>query len=148
MLPDKVFYEGEWTFGESMSTYWTAQETDHPPACIVHPATAQEVSAVVQSLVELSKSMPSNPCYFAVRSGGSGHDHKSNEPDGVNIDLSWWRVLTLPVGYKTVQILPGDAFGHIYEYLDRYNLSIAGPRYGSIGVGGYSLGGQSNYPTW
>lgn len=136
-----VFYNGDDTFEESMSTYWTAQEADYPPACIVRPVTTQDLSVAVQSLANISEAIDDKPCYFAVRSGGSGHDHKSNEPDGVNIDLTTWKTIHLPPDHKTAQIRPGYTFAEVYAYLEQYNLTVAGPRYATIGVGGYSLGG-------
>lgn len=63
-----------------MDSYWSVSAA-LDPWCVVQPSTADDVSAIIKSLV-------SNNCTFGVRGGGHGSFAGSNSvEDGVTIDF-------------------------------------------------------------
>lgn len=54
----------------SLLSYWSQQEQQVSPACIVTAKSAQDVATAVYVLNTTSQIVKSNDCKFAVRSGG------------------------------------------------------------------------------
>ena len=69
----------------------------------------------------------------------------ANITDGVLISLSHLNQVILSPDHTTVQIDSGLRWAKVYTYLGQYNLTVAGGRYGDVGVGGLLLGGGINY---
>ena len=129
-----------------MAYYWAAQETENIPSCILIPEDTSDLKKVMQSIVTWDYADPGN-CYFAVRSGGLGQSHNSNQPNGVNIDLSGWKSVSITEDRKTARIGPGATWTEAYKTLDTLGLTVAGARAGAVGTGGYSLGGELLDPS-
>lgn len=117
------------------------QETDVLPACIASPQTAQDVSTIVNAVTN-----PIARCKFAIRSGGhSSFAGAANIQDGVTIDLRGLNGIELNAENSLVSVGVGSSWGSVYTQLDQHNLSVAGGRAFSVGVGGFSLGGGISY---
>ena len=67
----------------------------------------------------------------------------ANQPDGVTVDLSNLKDVTISKDSKTVQVGPGNRWGNVYEKLSAYGLGTGGGRWGNVGVGGLLIGGES-----
>ena len=106
------------------------------PACIVHPSSAKDVA---QTLGIISKI---RECKFAIK--GQGHAPAAgfaNVDGGVTIDMTGLNSTALNADRSIAQVGAGAAWLSVYEYLDQYNISVAGGRNGNVGVGGLLVGG-------
>lgn len=130
-------------YSASLLSYWSVQEEEVSPYCIVSPANSQDVSIAVKIL---STGNLFNFCKFAIRSGGhTAYAGSANIDDGVTIDLSALNEITLSGDQSTVAIGPGQRWGNVYGALQAQNLSVSGGRSGGVGVGGLTLGGQLSF---
>lgn len=128
-------------YTESVTSYWslTAQLT---PWCVVQPANAEEVSAVIKALTG-----PGKECQFAVRSGGHmPWAGASNIENGVTIDLSLMNSVTVKPD-NIVSVLPGARWGDVYAETDLHNVAVVGGRASSVGSGGLVIGGGNSFYT-
>ena len=83
---------------------------------------------------------------FAVRSGGHMPvPGAANIADGVLISMSRFDQMSLSPDHTTAQIGSGLRWTNVYNNLGQYNLTVAGAKYGDVGVGGLLLGGGINY---
>ncbi|KAL3452687.1 hypothetical protein BJX65DRAFT_292700 [Aspergillus insuetus] len=116
---------------------WDAKQQEIRPACRVEPSNASDVSQILRILV-------TNWCHFAVKGGGhSRHAGDSNSIGGVTIDLD--RIAQVEILYGNRARVGGGANTHrVYEALDAHNLSFVGGRVGTVGVGGFTLGGGTS----
>ena len=69
----------------------------------------------------------------------------ANITDGVLISMSRMNKVTLSPDQSIAHINSGLRWANVYIYLGQYNLTVAGGRYGDVGVGGLLLGGGINY---
>lgn len=115
------------------------QETEVLPSCIVQPASVEHVSLAVKTLT-------SNDCSFAVRSGGhSPNAGAANIASGVTLDLTHLDTITASSDQSTVSVGPAATWGEVYSTLDPLNLTVAGGRSGGVGVGGLTVGGGISF---
>ncbi|KAK2597530.1 hypothetical protein N8I77_012311 [Diaporthe amygdali] len=139
VLGSETFSQGSTAYTSSLSSYWSLQETELLPSCIVQPTTAEHVSLAVKTLA-------SNNCSFAVRSGGhSPNAGAANIAAGVTIDLTHLDTVTVSSDQSTVSVGPAATWGAVYSTLDPLNLTVAGGRSGGVGVGGLTLGGGISF---
>lgn len=126
ILPNDPDYETE-------RRVWNAG-IDRHPAMIVRAADAEDVRTVVNSARE--QGMP-----LAIRSGGHSVPGHSTIDDGVLLDLSNMKRITVdPVG-RTARIEPGLTWGEVAQTLHPFGLAITSGNVASVGVGGLLLGG-------
>lgn len=79
---------------------------------------------------------------FAVASGGHGTAiGASNIARGVTLDLSSLSAVSYSHGKSSITVQPGARWKDVYELLDDQKVTVTGARTGSVGVGGYLLGG-------
>lgn len=110
------------------------------PWCIIQPQSTAEVSTTVRTLVA------TGDCQFAIRSGGHHQASGSNNIHlGVTIDLGQMNSVTYHTENSTTSIGPGATWGVVYKALDPLNLTVAGGRDTSVGVGGLFLGGGNSF---
>ncbi|CEL04929.1 hypothetical protein ASPCAL06053 [Aspergillus calidoustus] len=116
---------------------WDAKQQEVRPACRVEPSNASDVSQILRILVHAW-------CHFAVKGGGhSRHAGDSNSIGGVTIDLH--RIAQVDILNGNRARVGGGANTHqVYEALDAHNLSFVGGRLGTVGVGGFTLGGGTS----
>jgi FAD/FMN-containing dehydrogenase len=109
------------------------------PTCIVSATSTQDVSAAIKVLSSLH-------CSFAIRSGGHGiNQGSSNINNGVTIDLSGLNGISVSHDRSTVSVGPGNRWATVYAALDPLNLTVAGGRVASVGVGGLTTGGGISF---
>ena len=137
MSHNAIYQDGASQYNESLTSYWALQARVKP-ACFVAPGSAEEVSTVVQTLVNSS-------CLFAIKSGGHNPFPSNNiNSTGVTIDLN--RLSTINVattnGTTVTEIGPGARWGQVYDYLTPQGLMVGGGRAGDVGVGGLIVGGK------
>ena len=144
-LKDKVSYPNSGAYNASLRSYWSVQEEEVAPSCVVSPANVRDVATAVEILSTTTGSRRSSAvvCKFAIRSGGhTAHAGSANIDDGVTIDLSALDEITLSPDRSSVAIGPGQRWRNVYGALQPQNLSVSGGRAGGVGVGGLTLGGQ------
>ena len=132
---------------QSLASYYAQQEASLSPACIFKPKNADQVSAAVKVLSSLDLS-DQIECKFAVRGGGQNPAVGSaNINEGVTIDLSSMRQVEVSLDRTVAFVGPGSRWGDVYLELDAMNLTVAGGRVFTVGVGGLIIGGRQNSLT-
>jgi FAD/FMN-containing dehydrogenase len=120
---------------------WDAKQ-DVVPACRVEPASAQDVSTVLNTLKK-------KKCHFAVKSGGHARNAgASNADGGVTIDLVKLNAIELSSDKKSVIIGAGNRWADVYRTLEANSLTVVGGRVATVGVGGVILGGKLHRPNF
>ncbi|KAF2964594.1 hypothetical protein GQX73_g8974 [Xylaria multiplex] len=143
LLKGMVSYPSSTAYAESLASYFTLQQADIHPECIVSPKTAHDVSQIIQVV---TGGHSQTPCSFAVRSGGhSTNAGASNIQGGVTIDLRGLDSIELNHDKSIVTIGSGTTWGSLYSYLDPLSLGVVGGRSYSVGVGGVITGGGISY---
>ena len=143
-LPDKVFLHGHPEYAESLSSYFSIQESQIQPACIVRPAFTQHVSSTLSAIAEVNRNHGTGAVKFAVRSGGlAPFAGAANEPNGVTIDLRGMKKIEMNESRTQVQIGAGASWGEVYRTLDPLGLAVPGGRHSQLGVSGLTLGGEA-----
>lgn len=82
---------------------------------------------------------------FTVKSGGhSSVINASNiDGDGIVVDLCKFSNISIAHDKRSVTIASGARWRDVYQYIHGHGLSVSGGRAGSVGVGGYLLGGMN-----
>ncbi|KAF2864675.1 hypothetical protein BDV95DRAFT_292125 [Massariosphaeria phaeospora] len=141
-LPGVVFVPGDDQYAESTSSYFSAQECDIKPACIVRPQNASEVATIVSRLVGAIESEGTDFLKFAIRSGGhAAFAGSANVTNGVTVDLRALDTIEVNQSLMTVTVGSGVSWGEVYRTLEPLGLGISGGRHSQVGVGGLTLGG-------
>ena len=107
---------------------------DRRPAIIVRPADAADVIAAVNAARE--SGMP-----LAVRGGGHNAAGLSVCDDGIVIDLSSMKAVTVDPAARTARVEGGATWGDFDAATAPYGLATTGGLISSTGVGGLTLGG-------
>ena len=69
-LPEKVSFAPATNYTSSLLSYWSQQEQQISPACIVIPRMARDVQIAIFVLNVAGKILEDDGCKFAIRSGG------------------------------------------------------------------------------
>ncbi|KAI9035692.1 FAD-binding oxidoreductase [Aspergillus affinis] len=119
-------------------TIWDAKQQEAHPACRVEPSSAQDVASILDILV-------GHWCYFSVKGGGhSRNPEDSNSVGGVTVDLNRLSSVEVLLGGTKARIGGGATTLQVYRALEAHNLSFVGGRVGSVGMGGFTLGGGTS----
>ena len=141
-LPGRVFSSEDQEYTESLTSYFSAQESHLKPACIIRPQSTADVATIVSYLVQANKSRGIGSVKFAIRSGGHACIAESaNLSDGVTIDLRSLNTIELNDDSQ-VCIGTGASWGEVIRKLDPLGLAVPGGRHSQVGVGGLTLGGK------
>ncbi|PYH49332.1 FAD-binding oxidoreductase [Aspergillus saccharolyticus JOP 1030-1] len=133
-------FDGSAAYNASLASYFSQQESQLYPSCIVAPTTVEQVSTAVRYLTTNST------CDFAVRSGGHQvFAGAANIANGVTIDLRGLDQIEVSDDYSTATVGVGATWGDVYAALDPLNLTAAGGRVSGVGVGGLTIGGGISY---
>ncbi|KAH9887171.1 putative FAD-binding oxidoreductase [Xylariomycetidae sp. FL2044] len=109
------------------------------PTCIIKPSTVDELQAAIPLITQANAS-------FAIRSGGHMPvAHAANIDGGILIDMSNIRGTHVDVEQDTVVVGAGQRWADVYAELDQYEITVAGGRVLSAGVGGLVLGCGLSY---
>jgi len=127
-----------------LSTYFSAQESQIKPACIVRPQTTADVVTTVSHLVQANQLHGIGSLKFAIHSGGHAcFAGSANVSDGVTIDLRGLNSIDVNEGASEVSIGTGVSWEEVYRRLDPLGLAVPGGRHSQVGVGGLTLGGET-----
>lgn len=117
-------------------SFFSAQQREVVPACVIQPTTAGEVSKAVKVIREYD-------CIFAVKSGGHALPAgASNAHQGITIDLRYMNSIEVSEDKLTTSVGTGARWGDVYKKLEPMGLIVVGGRDSSVGVGGFILGGK------
>lgn len=146
LLPDKTILARDATKMKTYrDSYWSSNSVDVFPDCVVRPDSLDDVSTVVKALsAEQSRRQQSGDAsgyFFAVRSGGHS-PYNSVLDRGVIVDMSSWNQIELSGDRSTVTIGSGARWGQVGDTLEAQGLASVSGRNGSVGVGGFTLGGE------
>lgn len=109
------------------------------PECVTQPGSSDGVSQVLHILREQN-------CPFAVKSGGhSAYPGASTLDGGAVIDLSRLNSIQVSDDESAVSVGTGSTWTNVYSVLEKRGLLAVGGRAGSVGVGGFVLGGMFTY---
>ncbi|KAH8798658.1 hypothetical protein F5884DRAFT_905674 [Xylogone sp. PMI_703] len=119
--------------------YFSAQQRELSPLCVIQPESTKQVSQAITIIRE-------QECIFTVRSGGHGSfAGSSSVHGGIVIDLSRLNDIKLSKDESTALIGTGSRWQDIYRCLEERGLAVTGARGGSVGVGGFTLGGGISF---
>jgi FAD/FMN-containing dehydrogenase len=111
-----------------------AREQEVTPGCIVKPTSPREVSIIVKILndpLHLTK----DACKFAVRGGGHmTWAGAANIRDGVTIDMTAMKEVTIAQDRKTVSIGAGNRWLDVYNKIEPEGLAVSGGRWGHVRI--------------
>lgn len=119
--------------------YFSTQQREVVPACLVLPNSAQDVSDAIKVITQYQ-------CIFGVKSGGHAmFTGGSNVPGGITIDLRNLNSLQISEDRKLASIGPGNRWEAVSDFLDPFNATVVGGRNSGVGVGGFLLGGGISF---
>jgi FAD/FMN-containing dehydrogenase len=122
-----------------VQSYWSKQEQQVAPSCIVSPVFIENVSAAIKILTANNLT-----CKFAIRSDGhTTQAGSANIERGVTIDMSAFKDIRLSVDHTLVTIDSGQRWGNVYATLEPFGLAVPGDRATEVDVGGLLLEGWS-----
>lgn len=148
-LPAKVFLRESQGYTESLSSYFSAQESQVKPACVIRPQTTADVVTAISYLVKPNQLHGLGSLKFAIRSGGHAcFAGSANVSDGVTIDLRGLDSIEVDKGSSQVSIGSGASWGEVYRTLDPLGLAVPGGRHSQVGVGGLTLGGKTTISVY
>jgi FAD/FMN-containing dehydrogenase len=137
----QVTFPGNTTFTQISETYYSAQEDELAPSCIVIPSSIDNVSTFVTELSSVSH-LPNRTCSFAVKGGGHAPAAGSaNINQGITLDLSSLNQVSLDNDQKIISLGSGLTWGVVYDVLTPLGLAVAGARNSEVGVPGFLIGG-------
>lgn len=138
-LEGKITLSGQDAYDKSIQSHF-AVNAQLQPACVVRPRSADDVALAVKILTA-----PVQPCEFAVRSGGhTTWAGAAGIENGVTLDMSAMNRTVYNKKAGTASILPGSRWQQVYETLEPHGVTVAGGRGGTVGVGGFMIGGKTN----
>ncbi|KAF2839940.1 FAD-binding domain-containing protein [Patellaria atrata CBS 101060] len=118
---------------------WDAKQAEIIPACRVEPASAEEITFILKTVIE-------HQCNFAIKGGGHArHAGSSNADNGVTIDLAKMNQVEIASDRKTVKVGGGAVWLDVYTAVEAEGLMVIGGRVGDVGVGGLTLGGGISF---
>lgn len=134
-LGSKAFYKDlPLDFAEQ---YHYAQSREIIPACVVQPASAEDVSGVLKVVTQYD-------CPFAIKSGGHSYARASSIHNGIVIDLRYLNYIAVDAHSSTISLGPGSRWTDVYKVLAPMNLTVSGSRNSQPGVGGFVQGGENS----
>lgn len=140
ILPGKVSFSGSPEYAARKSSYFTAFESEMSPICFVQPSNVDEVAKAVN---QMRSSLLAGHTKVAIRSGGhTTWAGSANSLNGVTIDLSQLKTITIDPTTKVASIGVGNQWADVYSKLSSQKLAIVGGRVGKVGIGGLVIGGK------
>jgi FAD/FMN-containing dehydrogenase len=107
---------------------------NHHPAVIVRCVDAQDVRAAVTFAREQALAV-------SVRSGGHSPAGYGTNDNGMVIDLSGMKAITVDPTQRIARLEPGLTWAEVANMLQPYGLALSSGDTGTVGVGGLLLGG-------
>lgn len=154
-LPDIIILPQDMeAFKNGLNAYWAQQECEVIPACIVRPRTVQELSTAVglfkrehderEKLQDVDGK--NSVGVFAIRGGGhSPIPGAASIQGGAVVDLRYVNSVTISEDEKSVVVGGGAKWIDVSKALDERGLAVSGGRNAAVGVGGFTLGGETSF---
>ncbi|KAI1080958.1 FAD-binding domain-containing protein [Whalleya microplaca] len=135
---NKTVHPADIQYNDLVTENWS-QTAWQSPTCIFQPNTVAELQVAIPIIVNANAS-------FAIRSGGHSPIPDAAAIDaGILIDLPKFGGTRYDAESSVVVIGAGQRWGDVYAELDQYEVTIAGGRVPSVGVGGLMLGCGHSY---
>ena len=142
-LPRKVSIPSDPTYQNSKTAYFSQQEAQLSPGCIVTPLNTHDVATAVNVLASVYESSHGS-AQFAVKGGGhTAFAGSASIQGGAVIDMKAINTVTVNADETVTSVGAGAKWSDVYTYLDSKNLAVSGGRAAQVGVGGLTLGGWS-----
>ncbi len=132
LLPENAAYE-------RVRPLWNGKVKTQP-AAIVRCLTVQDVIHTVRWT--RAHGLP-----LSVRGGGHDFAGRALSENGVTIDLSQMRAVTIDPDARTARVQGGATAGDLIEAAERYGLATATATISSVGMSGFTLGGGYGHLT-
>ncbi|KAM0793814.1 hypothetical protein BDR22DRAFT_895877 [Usnea florida] len=149
LLPGRVSSPGSYAYNASVESYWSQQEQQIAPSCVVHPQNEKDVAAAISILSKataVTTALGIGHCPFAIRSGGhTPFAGSANIDRGVTIDLRSMNTITVNPDQTMVSVGPGNRWIDVYSKVEPLGLAVSGGRVSDIGVAGLTTGGGMSY---
>lgn len=137
-LPGRVSLPASNGYLSSVKSYFSLQEAEISPSCVVSPQSSEDVSTAIHIL-----GAPNSTTKFAVRGGGhTVWAGSANIADGVTIDMRAINGVVVSTDNKITSVGAGARWKDVYVKLDSMGLATPGGRAASVGVGGLTTGGE------
>jgi FAD/FMN-containing dehydrogenase len=137
-LSGNVLVRGDPGYDEARSV-WNAM-IDRHPAVIVQPRDAADVAAAVNAARE--SGLP-----LSVRGGGHNIAGMAVSQDGLMIDCSLMKSVTVDQDTRRVRVQPGAVWGDVDQVTQPYGLAVPSGIISTTGVAGLTLGGGFGWTT-
>ena len=151
LLPGKVSYAGSYAYNASMKSYWSQQEQQVAPNCVVSPQNEKDVAAVISLLsrtIAVTNALGIGRYSFAIRGGGhTPFAGSANIDRGITIDLRSMNTITVNPDQTIVSVGPGNRWIDVYLKVEPLGLAVSGGRVSDTGVGGLTTGGKDFWPN-
>lgn len=142
ILPGRVFYPGSLQYTNTDNSYFAAFENELSPTCVVRPANAAEVAAVITTV---GLGSWHNHVQLAIKGGGhTPWAGAANIDNGVTMDLQSLTGVRVESETGIALIGAGERWTSVYEQLGAQGLAVAGGRVSKVGVAGLITGGLSH----
>ena len=140
-------YPGNETYQSSLLSYFSAQEEELSPACILSPRITEDVATAIKILTSIFTANHSQNL-FAIRGGGhTSNAGSANIDGGVTIDLRALNNIMVNTDETVTSVGAGATWGDVYQKLDERDLAVSGGRVSQVGVGGLTLGGKITHKS-
>ena len=136
-LPDRVYLPTSNSYTASLRSYFSLQEAELNPVCVISPVNSREVAAAIKVLTASPR------IKFAVRGGGhTVWAGSANIQDGVTIDMRAINDVKVSRDQTFTSVGAGALWRDVYTTLDAQGLATSGGRAAQVGVGGLTTGGK------
>ncbi|KAL8912284.1 MAG: hypothetical protein Q9171_002656 [Xanthocarpia ochracea] len=140
-LPGRVSLPANEGYGASLKSYFSVQEAEIAPYCVVSPQNETDVSTAIKILAA-----PGSTTKFAIRGGGhTVWKGSANIDDGVTIDMRAINTVSVSDDKTFTSVGAGALWKDVYTVLDAMGLATVGGRAAQVGVGGLTTGGGLSY---
>lgn len=134
-LPGRVAFEDSDAYKAQTNSYWAINQGQINSSCRVTPRNITDLQQILAIIYQTDTP-------FAVKSGGhSVVAGTSNVEKGIVIDLELLNHIVINKEAEYIDIGVGARWKDVYDVLDGREFGVTGARAGSVGVGGYLLGG-------
>jgi hypothetical protein len=139
-LPGKLRVPGEKEFTTESRDYYNIGLAEIPPACIVFPTSASEVSTVIK-ILGAKKDVP-----FTIKSGGhSPNPGDSTVKDGVLVAMRNLKGVEWDKDKHLAYVKPGGHWWDVMKAMEGKGEIVVGGRLGVVGMGGYLTQGGNSF---
>lgn len=143
VLKSKVSYPASISYAQSLAGYFSEQEAQLTPECIVLPTESNDVATAIK-ILSAANLANRNSCQFAIKSGGhTPFAGSANINSGITIDLAGLNEITVSDDQTILTLGAGQRWGAVYEKIVPRGLMVVGGKSAVVGVGGITTGGES-----